>query len=141
LAVCRMSKTILVVDDDPEFLENLLKALADAGYSTLTAKDGREAILVLDIHQSVIDAAIIDLALPEIGGFQVIGELARTQHRPIPLIAITGAYSDVYLEVAKYLGAKVSLRKPNRGQSLTPILEALSELMNDQPRKERPATG
>ena len=43
----------------------------------------------------------------------------------IPVIAITGAYSDVYLEVAQYLGAKVAIRKPFAGEPLAPIVEAL----------------
>jgi DNA-binding response OmpR family regulator len=120
-----MSKNVLVVDDDPAFLSELSGQLKTAGYSVIAAKDGSEAIFALGRDQVKIDAAIIDLALPEIGGFQLIGELTRVQKRMIPVIAITGAYSDVYLEVAEYLGAKVAIRKPFAGQPLAPIVEAL----------------
>jgi CheY-like chemotaxis protein len=125
-----MSKTVLVVDDDVTFLSDLSEVLTNAGYSVITARDGREAVFALDRDQANIDAAIIDLALPEIGGFQIIGELTRVQKRPIPLVAITGAYSDVYLEVAGYLGAHVALRKPDPGQSLAPIVDAVNGLMD-----------
>jgi len=104
-----MSKTVLVVDDDPKFLFELSSLLNAEGYSTVPATNGTEAKLALDGHQAFFDAAIIDLALPETGGFQIIGELASMQTQPIPLMAITAAYSDVYLEVAKYLGAQVSI--------------------------------
>ena len=122
-----MSKTILVVDDDPQFLSALTPLLVEAGYQTITAKDGNEALHTLE--SAPVDAAIIDLGLPEVGGFQVIGAMGKIGKSPIPLIAITGAYSNVYLEVAEYLGAKVSLRKPKPGQPLNPLVEALNGLM------------
>lgn len=125
-----MSRTILVVDDDPEFLSALSELLRAAGYSIIAAKDGREAIVAIGNYQYIIAAAIIDLALPEIGGFQVIAELAKVQKRIIPLMAITGAYSEVYLEVAQYLGARVSIRKPLRGEPLTPLVTALNTLID-----------
>jgi CheY-like chemotaxis protein len=124
-----MSKTVLIVDDDPTFLSALSQVLTGAGYSVITATDGAEAISVLATHAAVIDAAIVDLAMPTLGGFSVISKIAKIQKLPIPLIAVTGAYSDTHLEVAEYLGAKVSLRKPFGSNPLTPILNALMELV------------
>jgi DNA-binding response OmpR family regulator len=102
----QISQTVLLVDDDPEFLSALSPLLNTAGYSVITAKGAKEARSVLDDHRIFINAAIIDLELPEIGGFQIIGELASAQKRPIPIMAVTGVYNDVHLEVAEYLGAK-----------------------------------
>jgi len=124
-----MSKTVLVVDDDPTFLSELSSVLNAEGYFTVAAKNEREAKLALESHSVSFDAAIIDLALPETGGFQIIGDLARAQNPPIPLMAVTGAYSDVYPEVAKYLGAQVSLRKPHPGGSLIPLVDSLRQLL------------
>jgi DNA-binding response OmpR family regulator len=76
-------------------LSALSPLLTTAGYSVITAKNAREARSVLDDRRVFINAAIIDLELPEIGGFQIIGELARIQKNPIPIMAITGAYNDV----------------------------------------------
>ena len=90
-----MSKTVLLVDDDPEFLSALSPLLNTEGYSVITAKDASEARSILDDPQESINAAIIDLELPEIGGFQIIGELARVQKPPIPIMAVTGVYNDV----------------------------------------------
>jgi DNA-binding response OmpR family regulator len=128
-----MSKTVLLVDDDPEFLSALSPLLNTAGYSVITAKDAKEARSVLDDHRVFIDAAIIDLELPEIGGFHIIGELARAQKRPIPIMAITAAYSDVHLEVAEYLGAKISVRKPKPGRPLTLLVDGLKVLISESP--------
>ena len=128
-----MPKTVLLVDDDPEFLSALSPLLNTAGYSVITAKDAKEARSVLDDHRVFINAAIIDLELPEIGGFQIIGELARVQKRPIPIMAVTGVYNDVHLEVAEYLGAKISIRKPKPGRPLTLIVDGLRVLMSKPP--------
>jgi CheY-like chemotaxis protein len=128
-----MSKTVLLVDDDPEFLCTLSPLLNTAGYSVITAKDAREARSVLDDQREFISAAIVDLELPETGGFQIIGELARIQKRPIPIMAITGVYGDVHLEVAEYLGAKISVRKPKAGRPLNLIVDALKVLLSKPP--------
>ena len=125
-----MPKTILVVDDDPVFLADLSELLNAASYITVPVKDGRAALLALRTHKGAIDAAIIDLDLPEIGGFHIIGELTKgAATSPIPLLAITGAYKDVYLEVAEYLGARASVRKPDPGEPLTPIVDAFNLMM------------
>jgi len=128
-----MSKTVLLVNDDPEFLSVLSPLPNTAGYSVITAKDAREARSVLDSHQEFINAAIIDLELPEIGGFQIIGELARVQRKPIP---ITGVYNDVHLEVAEYLGAKLSIRKPKPGRSLTLVVDGLEVVLSKPPASQ-----
>src|ERR1700688_4944927 len=91
-----IAKTVLVVDDDPKFLSALSSLLKDAGYIVITAKDAKDVNSALEGYQ--VNAAIIDLDLPEIGGLQVIGQLARPGKRPIPIMAITGAYRDFYLE-------------------------------------------
>jgi hypothetical protein len=45
------------------------------------------------------------------------------------LLAVTGSYGNLYLEVAKYLGAQESIRKPEPGQPLSPIIEALHRII------------
>ena len=120
----RTMPNILVVDDDPAFVAALMELLTDAGYATTVATDGDEALQTLGTTLP-IDGAIVDLAMPRVGGFQVIQQ-ARTS---LPMLAITGAYGDQYLEVAEYLGAKSSVRKPLPGASLAPIVTALTAIL------------
>jgi len=126
-----MSKTILVVDDDPQFLSELKPILEHAGFRTVIAVDGDQALATVETGCQ-IDAAIVDLALPTVGGFQVIGALCKPGIRQIPIVAVTGAYSDLYLEVAEYLGALISIRKPTPGQSMNLILDALQSVLKDE---------
>jgi hypothetical protein len=60
-------------------------------------------------------------------------ELARAPKKPIPIMAITGAYNDVNLEVVEYLGARISVRKPKPGRPLTLIVDGLKVLMAKPP--------
>ena len=103
--------TILVVDDDPVFVAESEKLFSSAGYRVLQASDGLRAVRMLDDLHHKIDLAIIDLALPGINGFELIGAVAR---RPsgVKIIATSAVYKDAHLESATSLGAHAAIRKP-----------------------------
>src|SRR3979409_1200136 len=73
-------KTILVVDDDPGFLVALTPLLEKAGYRAITARDAKEAQASLE-NGTFIDAAVVDLALPDVGGLQVIARICKGGER------------------------------------------------------------
>jgi CheY-like chemotaxis protein len=109
--------TILVIDDDPAFSEQLRHMLAGAGYEVLVAADGLEGVRLLEKQHRAIDLAIVDLSLPGINGFEIIGALSRRPNE-IKIIATTGVYKPTHLEVAGTLGAHAVIRKPAEGASL-----------------------
>jgi len=109
--------TVLVVDDDPNFLASAEQLLAAAGYLVLRAADGKEAVELLEKKHKEIDLTIMDLSLPGINGFEIIGAISRRPN-PIKIIATTGVYKDFHLEVAKTLGAHAIIRKPPEGHPL-----------------------
>ena len=61
--------TILVVDDDPHIREVLRFALDKAGYATVEAGDGSEAIT--KFRQATPDLVVLDVVMPEMDGTQV----------------------------------------------------------------------
>ncbi len=83
-------RTILVVDDEPEALRLFWRMLSSAGrgYSVLTAADGKQALEILrDQHP---DAALIDLAMPEMDGFQLLAAMnAEPGLSDIPTVVIS----------------------------------------------------
>lgn len=107
----RSNRTILIVDDDPAFLAETEKALGDAGYQVLQATDGVRAARLLDELEGKIDLAIIDLALPGLNGFELIGAISRRPNR-VKIIATSGVFRDDHLETATSLGAHAAIRKP-----------------------------
>jgi len=110
-------RTILVVDDDQAFLKETQSVFGGAGYRVLQAPDGLLAARLLEEMRDSIDLAIVDLALPGINGFELIGALSRRPNS-VKIIATSSVYKDVQLESATALGAHAALRKPSGAASL-----------------------
>jgi DNA-binding response OmpR family regulator len=103
---------VLIVDDDPDFADALQHALLDAGgFTVRTVTEGVEALKLLDREHGVIDVVVVDLNLPDVNGFEVIGAMTRRKN-VMGVLATTGVYQETYLEIAKHLGANVAIRKP-----------------------------
>lgn len=104
-------QTILVIDDDPVFVRAAESMLAEAGYRAVHATDGKEAARLLDKMNREIDLAIVDLALPNLNGFELIGAITRRPNA-MKIIATSGVFGDLQLETATTLGAHAAIRKP-----------------------------
>ncbi|MDX2164311.1 MAG: response regulator [Gammaproteobacteria bacterium] len=79
---------ILVVEDDEPSRELLLQALQKAGWNTIEAINGNEALTQLQTHQPTL--ILLDLMMPEIDGFYVLKEIQNhPQWKKIPVIVIT----------------------------------------------------
>lgn len=76
---------ILIVEDDPDIQELLENFLEEAGYGTVTAEDGVEALERFSDGQ--FDLVLLDVLLPKIDGFGVC-ELIRRQSQ-VPIIMLT----------------------------------------------------
>ena len=112
--------TVLVVDDDLQFLNALEHMLVAEGYRVLRAATGQQAIDVLEKKHNEIDLIIVDLALPDTNGFELIGAISR-RTSPIRVIATSCVFKDPYLEMAGTLGAHAAIRKSPEG---TPLPES-----------------
>ena len=67
---------ILVVEDDPDTLELLTRALERAGYGVISASDGERAFeLISSAHP---DLVIMDVVLPGVDGFEVCRRIRLT---------------------------------------------------------------
>ena len=84
----RRRHTILVVDDEPMVREVAALTLQSEGFAVVTARDGREALHVLDSRND-ISVVILDLSLPDVGAAEMVGSIRR--RRPgIPVILSSG---------------------------------------------------
>ena len=100
---------ILVADDEPEVRSFLRLVLEGGGYEVIEAVDGKQA--VREARAGQVDVVITDLAMPEQEGIETIQALRRENAR-IGIIAISGAFGEEILEVARRVGAEAVLRKP-----------------------------
>ena len=87
-----MSKTILLVDDYPDFTSLLAKHLRMEGYQTLVANNGQDAIKQAKSKRP--DLIVLDIMMPDLGGTEVRVELLKdSATKDIPIIFLTGLRS------------------------------------------------
>ncbi len=65
-------ETILVVEDETLIRQIAVNALAQAGYGVLTAKDGVEALELLETAETPIHLMITDVQMPRLGGIELV---------------------------------------------------------------------
>jgi CheY-like chemotaxis protein len=73
----RGSGTILVVDDEAFVVRMAQSVLEEAGYDVLSASNGREALDVYTAKSGRIDAVLLDMTMPVMGGEETMQHLAR----------------------------------------------------------------
>lgn len=76
-----MSKTILVVDNTASLRRMVQSYLTQEGFGVVTAADGHEAMLVA--RQERPDLIILDLMMPNMGGYDFIRAYGKEGHAPI----------------------------------------------------------
>jgi CheY-like chemotaxis protein len=90
---------VLIVDDEPAVLDITRAILEEFGYKVLTANNGHEALDVISDSKKRIDAAIVDMMMPVIGGKTVIRSLKKK--RPSLKIIIASGYQKEHELVTK----------------------------------------
>lgn len=112
--------TILIVEDADMLLEVLVEAFQNAGYTTVAASTGEQAISILD-EPETFDLLLTDIRLPgTIDGWD-IAEHARSRRPELPVIYVTG-YSAV--EPRRVAGSLLFL-KPCRWSKLLDAAKSL----------------
>jgi CheY-like chemotaxis protein len=114
-----ITRTLLIVDDEPEIRAEMVEYFEGKGYRVVQAADGLEALE--KIEAAIPDAVITDLKMPRYDGFELIRRL-RATHAEVIIIAVAGTYSHEDLERAGTLGAQATLRKPIRLRELAETL-------------------
>lgn len=113
--------TILIVDDSRTIVHALQMLLVRAGYSTLPAYDGVQAVEMA--KRQMPDVILMDIVMPNMNGFEATRTLKadpRTRHIPIIIISGTDQVSDRMWGTR--LGARAFLNKPiNKSELLAKI--------------------
>ena len=105
----RDKASILVIDDDPGIRRGLQEILMAEGYAVITAVDGESGLKLLT--EQTFDLTLTDLAMPGLGGLEVLKYLVH--HQPeCPCIIITGYGTIANAVTAMRQGAYDYLAKP-----------------------------
>jgi DNA-binding response OmpR family regulator len=101
-------KTILVVDDEPKITQLVRDYLERAGFSVLSAHDGKKALSLAKTEKP--DAIILDLGLPQLDGLDFTREFRKTSNAPIIMLTARSEESDKLIGLE--LGADDYVTKP-----------------------------
>ena len=99
-----MKRTILIVDDDESVRQTLAEVLMLAGYETVEAASGQEAIAVaMNRH---IDSFLLDMEMPRMSGVEVCRAIRKLgNYQTTPIIFVTGVEENWGLAEAFDAGA------------------------------------
>jgi len=101
--------SILVVDDEPNYLIILSELLRDEGFEIFTAPNGEEGLAI--VQEVDLDLVITDMQMPGMNGLQLLDKI-KVQNTHLPVIMIT-AFAEVEKAVAAMqAGAYNYLSKP-----------------------------
>lgn len=120
------AQTILLVDDEPLWLDAMRMALKDEGYRTITVTSGEEALLKLRTQKP--DLIMTDVRMPVMNGFdlyQKIREIPKLARVPIVFMS---SIDDYYAKrTAKELGAQGYITKPSFSEDLRKSVRSFLE--------------
>jgi CheY-like chemotaxis protein len=121
---------ILIVEDIPYLLELLQVTLKFKGYTVITARDGDEALSIMETDRPAL--ILTDVLMPKLDGFAFAQRIrSNPTTQDIPIIFVSATYiSPEDKEFALSLGAVRFLEKPVEAEEL---LLTVAEVLNREP--------
>ena len=120
---------ILVVDDSISARGSMVDTLKNAGFDTLTAVDGLDALSVLE--EETLDAVILDLEMPRMNGLELathIKSVASFKH--LPLLMVTSRSTTKHKDLALKAGIDAYFTKPYQEMELIGKIHNLIDIQN-----------
>lgn len=129
-----MRKKILIVEDNTELLELMRSNLRQAGFATLAATNGVDALK--KARSGSPDLVLLDLVLPELDGFAVCEHLRRDPATSAtPVIMLTGLTSAMTRYAGMESGANEYVTKP---VTTTHLVSRIEHWLQRQPGEKPP---
>ncbi|MCG8406919.1 MAG: response regulator [Phycisphaerales bacterium] len=118
-------RKILIVDDDTHMLVALMKRLSNAGFETVAATNGEDALN--HVRENKVDAITLDVGLPgELDGLAVAAALRDDPRGSrIPIIFVTGSADEQFKEQCSASGGKFFIAKPYDADLLIRLLQSI----------------
>ena len=104
-----MTRTILVIEDDPSITMGLELNLRAEGYDVILAHDGEEGLAKARAKE--IDLLILDVMLPRLNGFEVL-RILRGEGSEIPVLMLSARGAEMDKVMGLELGAEDYVTKP-----------------------------
>jgi DNA-binding response OmpR family regulator len=117
---------ILLLEDDTEIRLGLEQHLRREGFSLTSVGTGREALLSLGTPGLRLDAALLDLSLPDMDGLDVLRAIrGHAAHKALPVLLVTARSEEIDRVLGLELGADDYISKPFSTRELAARLRAI----------------
>ena len=118
------TNTILVVDDSEMVVKVLSFLIKKAGYTVLSAIDGKAALDFFDGRE--IDLVITDLNMPNMNGIELINEIRlKEYYRHIPVILFSAGNEEEQKQILKTSGATLLFDKNDIQEKMIPTIKKM----------------
>ena len=124
--------SILVVDDEPVFIEALTISLEREGFGVIAAADGPAALKA--ISEKDPDLILLDVMLPGMSGIDVCREVRKSSS--VPVIMVTAKGEEIDAVVGLEVGADDYITKPYRLRELIARIRAILRRSENLPKED-----
>jgi len=126
-------RKILIVDDEPDFLEVMRVRLEASNYEVITASNGEDALN--HVKNDKPDAVLLDILMPGIDGLEVLRRIRKTDES-LPVYIITAFSTEERFKVANKFGASGFIVKTDdlakEVDNITSALDMSSKFRNNK---------
>jgi CheY-like chemotaxis protein len=120
-------KTILIVEDEPDTATYLTTLLGDAGYNTIQAEDGDQALERVKANRP--DLITLDISMPKKSGVRFYRDMKESDEwKGIPIVIVTGLSSDF----EKFISTRRHVPAPDGYVSKPIDKELMLSMIQDQ---------
>lgn len=125
-------KKILIVDDEPNILMSLEFLMKKSGYEVYIARDGAEALTMIDAEHP--DIIILDIMMPNVDGYEVCQSVKNDPELyHIKIIFLSAKSKEEDIQKGYDIGADLYITKPFSTRELIKKVGELTPISNEQP--------
>jgi chemosensory pili system protein ChpA (sensor histidine kinase/response regulator) len=125
-ARAREALTVMIVDDSVSVRRVVSNLIKNVGWQPMAAKDGLEALEIIQRSAQPPDLILVDIEMPRMDGYELIATLkGHEAYRNIPLAILTSRAGEKHRRKALELGASEYIVKPYQDETLINIIRHL----------------
>jgi chemosensory pili system protein ChpA (sensor histidine kinase/response regulator) len=126
--VIKENLSVMIVDDSPSVRHVNSTLVKNNNWEPIVAKDGMEALEILNCSSKLPDIILTDVEMPEMDGYELLSTLKQSEtFRDIPVVMITSRASDKHRRKAFDLGVLDYITKPYDDAKLIGIIKSLND--------------
>lgn len=119
----RHTLDVMIVDDSVSVRRVLSNLISNSGWNPITAKDGLEALEILQSRPQSPDVILLDIEMPRMDGYELTATLrAHESFITIPIVMLTSRAGEKHRRRAFELGATEYLVKPYHDETLLNVI-------------------